>query len=67
MGGKFRSIRQPNFWLLYSGKRGDTMRRHNHGVGFQISLFQWPTRPNHVIYSENNDVSSMRSISYNSK
>jgi hypothetical protein len=43
------------------------MTLHNHGVGFQISLFQWPTCPNHVIYSENNDVISMHSISYNSK
>jgi len=39
------------------------MRRDNYGVGFQISLFQWPTHPNHVIYSEKNDVSPMHSIS----
>jgi len=33
------------------------MRRYNHSVGFQIPLFQCPTHPNHVIYSEKNDVS----------
>ena len=54
---------QPKVYLIYVGKKAVKMRRSTHGVGFEISLFQWPTRPNHVICSENNDVSLMRGIS----
>jgi hypothetical protein len=63
LDGKVCRIMQTKVCLTHSGKRADTMRPYNQSVGLEISLFQWPTLPNHVIYSEINDVGPMHSIS----